>query len=393
MLKELIASLKEKLEKRHTVTIDDEEPRAAPIEENESDEFPKEQILIKFRSRPGEDAIDVNHEFTHIPSEDEIKEEFGPGLYNVFVQEERGKRPKLRRRYKIPGHPTLPVDVYELKLRVSEGGQLFDTNIEFPGPIPPSREEIINSLGGGGYVKINAKNKEGRIIWSEWYDLSDIEPPEIYVRRDNSIKSLLEKEVEKKKQKVEEEIIEKIKEEGNGRGKSKFDAAVDKLIESIEDKKLDRLEKAIEVFVERLNKHGTNGTETKKGLSDIAFSESYLTKLRLQEKIISELAKKDPEAAMSALKEMPDGVTIGMNLAIAGTGLIEVLRDYMRDKTKERRRLLYERKGESGRKEVIKEELSEEKKEREEIVEEEPIPMEIETGDKGFEVTFDIGED
>jgi len=120
----------------------------------------------------------------------------------------------LRRRYKIPGHPTLPVDVYELKLRVSEGGQLFDTNIEFPGPIPPSREEIINSLGGGGYVKINAKNKEGRIIWSEWYDLSDIEPPEIYVRRDNSIKSLLEKEVEKKKQKVEEEIIEKIKEEG-----------------------------------------------------------------------------------------------------------------------------------------------------------------------------------
>jgi len=96
---------------------------------------------------------------------------------------------------------------------------------------------------------------------------------------------------------------------------------------------------------------------------------------------------------MSALKEMPDGVTIGMNLAIAGTGLIEVLRDYMRDKTKERRRLLYERKGESGRKEVIKEELSEEKKEREEIVEEEPIPMEIETGDKGFEVTFDIGED
>ena len=102
-------------------------------EKRNNKEYEPEQIVLTFRVKTGGEPTDINHDFTDIPTNEEIEEMFGPGIYNVFLREEEGKRPKLKKRYTINGHPLLTVDTYELKARVSEGGRLLDTNVTFPG--------------------------------------------------------------------------------------------------------------------------------------------------------------------------------------------------------------------------------------------------------------------
>lgn len=369
--------------------------------ESTGEEYTQEQIMLKFRAKPGEDAIDITHEFTHIPTEEEVREEFGPGLYNIFLQEEEGKRPKLKKRYRIDGHPILPIDTYEVKVRIGEGGELLDTKVEFPGPTPPTRDEIINSIGGGGFIKLNAKNKEGRVIWSEWYDFTDVEPSESLKRRDSSFKSRLEKEMDIQKKGIEDDAIKLI---GGGGEKieNKFDAAVNKLIDTLEDKKLERLEGAIDRFGEKIGNPGIDGKsdDGEKGLTDIAFKEPYMMKLRAQKDIIATLAKTDPEAAIRALEKMPDGVTIGLKLALAGTGLVEAFTDYMKEQSHTMRR------GERGKQrgsekemhgkaeaEKEKEEGAEAEKMRKQLERESAIGMHEQKSAEGFEIKFDIGEE
>lgn len=367
--------------------------------ESIGEEYAQEQIMLKFRAKPGEDAIDVTHEFTHIPTEEEVREEFGPGLYNIFLQEEEGKRPKLKKRYRIDGHPILPVDTYEVKVRVSEGGELFDTKVEFPGPAPPTRDEIINSIGGGGFVKLNAKNKEKRVIWFEWYDFTDVEPPESLKRRDSSFKSRLEKELDARKRGIEEDALKQISGGGEKAG-NKFDATVNKLIDTLEDKKLEKLEEAIERFGEKIGNPGIGGKDDSgKGLTDIAFKEPYLMKLQAQKDIIATLAKTDPEAAIRALEKMPDGVTVGLKLALAGTGLVEAFTDYMKEqshtmKRGERGKQRGSEKEMHGKKEAEKEkeEVAEAEKMKEQLERESAIGMHEQKSEEGFEIKFDIGE-
>jgi len=365
------------------------------------EEYAQEKIMLKFRAKPGEDAIDITHEFTHIPTEEEVREEFGPGLYNIFLQEEEGKRPKLKKRYRIDGHPILPVDTYEVKVRVAEGGELLDTKVDFPGPTPPTRDEIINSIGGGGFIKLNAKNKDNRVIWSEWYDFTDVEPSESFKRRDSTFKSRLEKELETRKKEIEDDALKQIVGGGGEKTGNKFDAAVNKLITTLEDKKLEKLEDAIERFGEKIGNPGISVEgDGGKGLTEIAFKEPYMMKLKAQEKIITELAKSNPEAAMKALDKMPDGVTIGLKLALAGTGLVESFTDYMKEQSHTMRR------GERGKQrgsekerhgkteaEKEKEKEAEAEKMKEPLERESAIGMHEQNSKGGFEIKFDIGEE
>jgi len=375
------------------VEADEEEEEEEHEVESTGEEYAQEQIMLKFRAKPGEDAIDVTHEFTHIPTEEEVREEFGPGLYNIFLQEEEGKRPKLKKRYRIDGHPTLPVDTYEIKVRVTEGGELLDTKVEFPGPTPPGKEEIINSIGGGGFIKLNAKNKDKRVIWSEWYDFTDVEPSESLKRRDNSFKSKLEKELDTRKKEIEDEALKQI---AGGKTGNKFDDTVNKLIDALEDKKLEKLEEAIERFGDKIG-NPRIGEKGEKGLTEIAFKEPYLMKLKAQEKIITELAKNNPEEAMKALEKMPDGVTVGLKLALAGTGLVEAFTDYMKEQSHTMRGGEREKqKGsekEMHKKKEAEMEKAEAEKMKEELERESTVGMHEQKSEEGFEVTFDIEEE
>jgi len=380
---------------------DEEETESEEEEESEvpirTGQYDSEQIILTFRAKPGEEAINVDHDFTYIPTQDEIAEEFGPGIYNIFVREEEGKRPKLKKRYKIEGHPILPVVKYEVKVRVHEGGDLLDTNVEFPGPRPPEKDEIINALGGGGLVKLNARDKDNRILWSEWYDFRDVEPPKSLVARDGSIKSKIEQEVEAKKKQVEDEILKRITEKEDEK-KSKFDETVDRLIETIEDTKLERLQEAIEAFGEKLNSSFSGKKQEPVGLSDLALKEPYRIKLEAQRNIIQNLAKKDPEEALRAIERMPDGISIGLQLGLAATGLIEAVTDYLKEisyrerkkgaegeRAKEKRKARKEIEGE--KEESIKEEAETQTEKR--VKQEEPKITVEEIGDEsGIEFIF-----
>jgi len=380
---------------------DEEETESEGEEESEvpirTGQYDSEQIILTFRAKPGEEAINVDHDFTYIPTEREVEEEFGPGIYNIFVREEEGKRPKLKKRYKIEGHPILPVVKYEVKVRIHEGGDLLDTNVEFPGPRPPEKEEIINALGGGGLIKLNARDKDNRILWSEWYDFRDIEPSKSLVARDNSIKSKIEQEVEAKKKKVEDEILRRITEREDEK-KSKFDETVDRLIETIEDTKLERLQEAIEAFGEKLNSSFSGKKQEPVGLSDLAFKEPYRIKLETQKAIIQNLAKKDPEEALRAIERMPDGISIGLQLGLAATGLIEALTDYLKEVgPKERKKGTEREKGVEKRKARKEREGKKEKSVKEEaetqaektVEQEEPKINVEEVGDEsGIEFIF-----
>jgi len=385
---------------------DEEETEREEEEESEvpirTGQYDPEQIILTFRAKPGEEAVNVDHDFTYIPTQDEIAEEFGPGIYNIFVREEEGKRPKLKKRYRIEGHPILPVVKYEVKVRVHEGGDLLDTNVEFPGPRPPEKEDIVNALGGGGLIKLNARDKDNRILWSEWYDFRDIEPPKSLVARDNSIKSKIEQEVEAKKRQVEDEILRRITEREDEK-RSKFDETVDRLIETIEDKKLEKLAEVIESFGEKLDGSFSGKKQESVGLSDLAFKEPYRIKLETQKAIIQNLAKKDPEQALKAIERMPDGISVALQLGLAATGLIEALTDYLKEvgpkerkKGTERERRIEKRKvrkeEEGEKEESVREEAETQVEKR--VEREEPKINVEEIGDEsGIEFVFSPQED
>jgi hypothetical protein len=292
--------------------------------------YEPDQIRIRYRSRPSETGIDLNHDFCYIPTEEELEEEFGPGLYNIFVREKDDTPFRLKKRCNIEGHPIIPVTDYGIKVRVTEGGKLLNTNVEFAGGRPPTKDDIITALGGGGYIKLNAKNKKGKIIWSEWMDYSDIEPPQELKCKDDTFKSKLERELEAQRKAIEGEALDAIKGQENP-SSSNFDTAVNKLLEALEDKKLERLEAGINSLAEEIREPiGGGRSDDDKGLADLVFVEPYLMKLQVKREIIAELEKKDPEEAMRALEKMPDEITMGLKLAIAGIELVDALKDYLK---------------------------------------------------------------
>lgn len=353
-----------------------------------SEIYTPDQIIIKYRARTGDKAIDIEHDYEHIPSESEILEEFGPGNYNIMLQVE-GERPKRKKRYNIDGHPLIPVESYELKVRVYEGGKLLDTNVTFPGSLPPTKDAIIASLGGGGFIKLNALNKEGKVIWSDWLDYSDVEAAEQFKRRDDTFKSKLEIELDARKKLIEDEALKSIKEKTGG-GKSKFDDTMDRLIGTLEDKKLERLEEAIARFGDKISGTGESGDEKDdRGLTDLAFREPYVMKLNTQKQLLIELAKKDPEEALRVLEKMPDGITIGLKLALAATGLVEGVSDLVKEQAISKR-CGHGREKERKSTDDEKGKSAVEKKFKEVLERESSLVMSEKSEGSGFEITFDV---
>lgn len=401
-IKGIIAMLLKKEEKSAGDDIETEMP-VTGVDEGEEDtegekvttrkNYDPEQIIIKFRARPNETGIDVQHDFYHLPTKAEIEEEFGPGLYNIALKEEGDVRPKIKKRWKIEGHPIIPVDSYEIKVRVSVDGKLQDTGVEFPGGRLPTKDDIITAIGGGGFIKINAKKKDGKILWSEWYDYSDIEPPENLKRRDDTFRSKLEQQLDVRKKEIEAEALEQIG-VGGGKKGDKFDSAVDKLIDSFEDKKLERLEGAIERFGEKMSNPGTGEkSDGNIGITELAFKVPYQAKLDAQKKIIEETARKNPIEAMKMLDKMPDGITIAMKLALAATGLVEAMSDTFKAQSQTTRTREKENRKPRDEKQNERAKTSVETAIEEKLGCASTIGMEKKVDEKGFAVSFNIGGD
>jgi len=131
---------------------------AAPV-----NPYAPEDIQLKFRMKAGEPGIELDHEFDHIPTKEEIESEYGAGIFSVYVRESPDERPKHRSRVTIAGDPVVPVVDFELKVRASKKGVLHDTGVIFPGSVVPTRDEIVDALGGGGMVKINARDTAKKV--------------------------------------------------------------------------------------------------------------------------------------------------------------------------------------------------------------------------------------
>ncbi len=321
-------------------------------------EFDPEDITVRFRPKQGGDAVDCQHDFTHIPSEEEIAETFGPGYYTVYVRKEEGTRPVPKGRFTIEGNPTLEVDHYELKVRLHKGGKLHDKDVSLPGPTPPTKDEITNELDGGGFVKVNAIGADSKILWSEWRDYHDIEPPVDLLQMEDGFEGKLSQAVEEQKKKSEADVLSRLGEEKKTEEKdnTKFEDALDRIISVVEDKKMVHFESVLSSFVTRMNTP-TDGSGTADGsgtgIGDLVFKAPYQMKIDAQRQIVNELAKKDPERALEMLDKMPDGISTVLNLAIAGTGLLSVITeafvedtdDKKKDKRKKRRGTKEEKKG------------------------------------------------
>lgn len=294
----------------------------------DSGDYAPEDIIIKFRKAPGEEPIDLTHDFCHIPTEEEIKREFGPGSYTIYAREGGKGRPKQKRRFTIEGNPLIPVRTYEVRVRIKEGGKLLNPSITFPGPKIPARENIINSLGGGGLVKLNAIDSDGKVVWSEWFDYTDEAPSPELARQEESFEGRVRQTIEKKREEAEEAVLAGIG--GERQETSKFDEVVKKLTETLEDKKFERLEGAIVKFGDRLANPGSDDSGKEVGLTELAFKKPYEMKAELQKEIISALAKTDPEKAMAMLEKTPDGITMLLKLGTAASGLLDMGAEYFK---------------------------------------------------------------
>lgn len=323
-----------------------------------------EDIQLKFRTKAGEPGIELDHEFDHIPTRDEIEGEYGAGIFSVYVRESPDERPKHRSRVTIDGDPTVPVVDFELKVRASKKGTLHDTDVFIPGSVVPTRDEIVDALGGGGMVKINARDKAKKVLWSRWVDITDVDPPDDIMRKENSFEARLKDVLDVQKKSVEDNAIRGLS--GKQEGGSGFERSVDQLTKVIEDRKLEKLEAALGKFTHSLSTGGGEGDvgETSGGLTELAFKEPYKMKLDAQKHIIQELAKTDPEKALKMLEKMPDGISVVLNLALAGTGLLEALGDAFSEEAVERKQKRRAGRGSSEEKMGDKTETKGEKKEK-----------------------------
>jgi len=299
--------------------------------------YDSEDIQLKFRMRAGDPGIELDHEFDHIPTKEEIEGEYGAGIFSVYVSETLNERPKHRSRVTIAGDPTVPVVDFELKVRASKKGTLHDTGVFIPGSVVPMRDEIVDALGGGGMVKINARDTAKKVLWSRWVDITDVDPPDDIMRKENSFEARIKDVLDVQKKSVEDNAIQGLS--GKQEGGSGFERSVDQLTKVIEDRKLEKLEAALGKFTHSLSTGGGVGDvgETSGGLTEVAFKEPYKMKLDAQKHIIQELAKTDPEKALKMLEKMPDGISVVLNLALAGTGLLEALGDAFSEDAVERK--------------------------------------------------------
>jgi len=237
----------------------------------------------------------------------------------------------------IAGDPTVPVVDFELKVRASKKGTLHDTDVIIFGSVVPTRDEIVDALGGGGMVKINARDKTKKVLWSRWMDITDVDLPDEIMRKENSFEARIKGVLDEQKKAVEDDAIKGLS--GKQDGGSGFEQSVEKLTRVIEDRKLEQLEKALGKFTQQLSGEGgtSGGGESGVGITDLAFKAPYQMKLESQKQIIQELAKTDPEKALKMLEKMPDGISVVLNLALAGTGLLEALGDAFSEDAVERK--------------------------------------------------------
>jgi len=310
--------------------------------------YDPEDIQLKFRMKAGEPGIELDHEFDHIPTKEEIEGEYGAGIFSVYVRESPNERPKHRSRVTIIGDPTVPVVDFELKVRASKKGTLHDTGVVVSGSVIPTRDEIVDALGGGGMVKINARDTAKKVLWSRWIDITDEAPPDDIMRKENSFEARIKDVLEEQKKNVEDDAIKGLS--GKQEGVSGFEQSVDQLTKVIEDRKLEKLETALGKFTKSLSTGGGEGEvgETGAGITELAFKAPYKMKLETQKQIIEELAKTDPEKALKMLEKMPDGISVVLNLALAGTGLLEALGDAFSEDAVERKEKRKKDRGKGG---------------------------------------------
>jgi len=299
--------------------------------------YDPEDVQLKFRMKSGEPGIELDHEFDHIPTKEEIAREYGAGIFSVYVRESPNERPKHRSRVTIAGDPTVPVVDFELKVRASKKGTLHDTDVVIPGSVVPTRDEIVDALGGGGMVKINARDKAKKVLWSRWMDITDEDLPDEIMRKENSFEARIKGVLEEQKKNVENEAIAGIS--GKKKVDSGFEQSVEKLTQVIEDRKLEKLEAALGKFTHQLSAGGGEGegSEAGAGIAELAFKAPYQMKLDAQRTIIQDLAKTEPERALKMLENMPDGISVVLKLALAGTGLLEALGDAFSEDAVERK--------------------------------------------------------
>ncbi len=303
------------------------------------------KVTIKFHAKQRDKYIDIDHTFDAVPTKEELEEEFGPGLYAVY-ETPRGGKKKIVYRVNLPGNPTYFVDHYELKIRIKQGGKLFNTGATVSGSSFPSKERVISELGGGGLIKVNAMNSDDKVLWSEWIDAMDTPINTDLIEGGDDVMSA----VKHFREDSEQQIINDVRDRLAGRVKQgddgtqdiqgSFDRLAAMMEKSMEINKLEKLEELMARFDSfgKSKEKADTPESSDMGFADMMFKQPFLDKREAQRDLVKYMIKTNPTSAVEYIEKMPDGVAmvtqLGLGFADMMGGATEIMKANAKDARK-----------------------------------------------------------
>jgi len=364
------------------------------VENDEEEVVPEDyRIVVKFRPNPntkwriahdvtpplelvaelffGDDQDKALNEITNW-----LREEYGGGSWKIDIVDKSSRVIRSKTIHITDEDVKYGINKWVVYVKGPKSGRWYKADVEFDHV--PTTNEIIDSVGGGGKIKVVGLDDKGRAAYYKIMNI-DAPEPEWLKEREDSIERKLQDSIRKKIIEAQEKIIQQIVEGGES---SKKEDPIDKLIKEIEE--LAKSEK-LRTIEETLRSLREGKKEDKKTLSDVLFLEPYKAKIDSVQLLIKKFAEKgDLDTAIKLLHEIPDGTGALINLVQAGANLMNaiamVLAGGNQHAMRERVREIVERARES----------KEEKEEVEVEAEEEESGAEIEIEEKVDEEGWEI---
>ncbi len=285
--------------------------------------FENRQVILKFKLRDGEryktvDDVDTELLFPEgwweeenlAETEQRIREELGGGIW--LVEERRDGKIVKRRTFRIfDTRITYPVVEYRVKIKRTRNSRLYQTDVTFQHF--PSEKELVDAVGGGGIFKVEGLDAQGRVVSQDWIEVTDVEPPQWLIEREESLERKLKEKLEEQKRKLEEEVLSRIAGEAKG---DPVDAVIEEIHRLIQDEKLRMLKETMETL---------KGEKKGESIFDVLFIEPHKTKTETIAYIARKLADqgRPEEAAKLLTQNVADGGEALVGLVGAAAALMQ----------------------------------------------------------------------
>lgn len=362
-----------------------------PSKEDTEGENEIYSITVQFKMNP-EDKFETCDDivYDHFPSEEEIREEYGGGIWQVIARNRNNKIIK-RRRYVIEDVDiTYPIRKYKIKIKKDMKSKWFSTDLEYNHF--PTEEELETDLGGGGIIKVIAVDKNNKTVSSKLVKI-DAEPPEWLIEMEDDTQKVLKETLQQQRKKQEEKIIKKIageeeEDEDAGKDLSRVGKALNKLISSFEELQLEKFEEIVEKLTKKDESHQPQGRPS---FTEVLFIEPQVKKLEALTYVAKRLADKDPERAAELLEKIPDASAALISLISAGGAALNAFSKVLNVQAAEKMKKLEIMDAEIKEdKKEVKKEPETKKEEPQKEIKKKGVEMSVEETGKGYEIVFGV---